>query len=88
MSLDPKTAIIVQISAAVAANTLPALRFGINDALNLGLSKEEIDEIIKLAREIQQQPISHAEHLAHQLLREPGKKKIHDHHYTDGHCSC
>ena len=70
MELDSRTALIVQISAATAANALPALRAAISEALKLGISKDEVQAVIDLAREVQQQPISHTANLAKQLLRD------------------
>lgn len=84
MSLDQRTIIAAQISAAVACNALAALRVAVTEALTLGLNPEEIREILALAQEVQQQPISHAAHLTDQLLREP-KKTPHNH---SAHCNC
>jgi len=84
MSLDQRALIVAQISAAVACNALAALRLAVSEASKVGLSPEEIKEIIALAREIQQQPISHVAHLTDQLLREP-KKTAHVH---SDHCGC
>lgn len=84
MSLDQRTLAAAQISAAVACNALAALRLAVTEATKAGLSPEEIEEVITLAREIQQQPISHLSHLAEQLLREP-KKPAHVH---SDHCGC
>lgn len=84
MSLDQRTSAIVQISAAAAANALPALRASITTALEIGLSKTEIQAILDLVTEIQHEPISHTQHLAKQLLREPSKKQS-DHASS---CSC
>lgn len=84
MSLDPRTIVIVQISAAVACNALASLRVAITEALEMGIDSTEIQEILTLAAAIQQQPITHVTHLAEQLLREP-KKKTHEH---SPHCGC
>jgi len=84
MSLDPRTIIITQISAAVACNALAALRVSITEALTIGIEHEEIKEILALAKAIQQQPISHVTPLVDQLLREP-KKSTHEH---SANCGC
>ena len=84
MSLDQRTIIVTQISAAVACNALAALRLAVTEALSLGLTPEEIREILALATAIQQQPISHVTHLVDQLLREP-KKSTHVH---SADCAC
>ncbi|ODA40406.1 hypothetical protein [Desulfosporosinus sp. BG] len=84
MSLDQRTLIVTQISAAVACNALAALRLAVSEAIKVGLSPEEIKEVVALAKEIQQQPISHVSHLTDQLLREP-KKTTHEH---SAHCGC
>ncbi len=84
MSLDQRTLIVTQISAAVACNALAALRLAVSEATNIGLSPEEIKEIIALARDIQQQPIAHEAHLTDQLFREP-KKTPHEH---SANCGC
>jgi hypothetical protein len=84
MSLDQRTIVITQISAAVACNALAALRLTVLEALTLGMKPEEIREVLALAKDIQQQPISHVTHLADQLLREP-KKPAHEH---STNCGC
>ena len=84
MSLDQRTTIVAQISAAVACNALAAIRLAITEGLNVGLTKEEIQEVINLAKDVQQQPISHVSHLTDQMFREP-KKKAHEH---SAHCGC
>lgn len=84
MSLDQRTTIVAQISAAVACNALAALRLAITEGLNGGLTKAEIQDVISLAKDVQQQPISHVSHLVDQILREP-KKKPHEH---SDHCGC
>ena len=84
MSLDQRTIVVTQISAAVACNALAALRLAVTEALTLGLSPEEIQEILTLSKEIQQQPISHVTHLVDQLLREL-KKPTHEH---SADCGC
>lgn len=84
MSLDQRTTILAQISAAVACNALAALRLAITEGMDAGLSKAEIQEVISLAKDIQQQPISHVTHLCDQVLRDL-KKKPHEH---SAHCGC
>ncbi len=84
MSLDQRTSTIVQISAAAAVNALPTLRAAITTAIENGLTKQEIQAILDVVTEIQQQPISHTQHLAKQLLHEPRKKQ--SDHATS--CSC
>ena len=84
MSLDQRTIVVTQISAAVACNALAALRLAVTEALTLGIKPEEVQEILALAKAIQQQPISHVTHLVDQLLREP-KKSTHEH---SSDCAC
>ncbi|EHQ88167.1 carboxymuconolactone decarboxylase family protein [Desulfosporosinus youngiae] len=84
MSLDRRTTVIAQISAAVACNALAALRLAITEGLDAGLTKAEIQEVIRLAKDVQQQPISHVSHLTDQIFRDP-KKKPHEH---SAHCGC
>ena len=84
MSLDQRTSTIVQISAAAAANALPTLRAAMTTAIESGISKQEIQAILDLVSEIQQQPVSHTQHLTKQLLREPRKRQS-DHASS---CSC
>ncbi|MDR3602191.1 MAG: hypothetical protein P4L49_17175 [Desulfosporosinus sp.] len=84
MSLDQRTRVVTQISAAVACNALAALRLAVSEAPQVGLNPAEIKEIITLARDIQQQPIAHVAHLTDQLLREP-KKTPHEH---SADCGC
>lgn len=84
MSLDQRTTIVAQISAAVACNALAALRLAITEGLNAGLTKAEIQTVISLAKDVQQQPITHVSHLTDQILREP-KKTVHEH---GSNCGC
>ena len=84
MSLNQRTIVLTQISAAVACNALAALRLSITEALSLGIKTEEVKEVLTLAKAIQEQPISHVTHLVDQLLREP-KKSTHEH---SAHCGC
>lgn len=84
MSLDQRTTVITQISAAAACNTLAALRLAVTEALSIGISPEEIQEVLALAKDIQQQPISHVTHLMDQLLRETKKTT----HKNSAHCNC
>ena len=84
MSLDQRTIVVTQISAAVACNALAALRLAVTEAFTLGIKPEEIREVLVLAKAIQQQPISHVTHLVDQLLREP-KKSPHEH---SADCTC
>lgn len=84
MSLDHRTTIVAQISAAVACNALAALRLAITEGLDVGLTKTEIQAVINLAKDVQQQPISHVSHLTNQILRDP-QKKTHEH---SAHCGC
>ena len=84
MSLDKKTTVVAKISAAVACNALASLRVAITEALEMGLSLTEIQEVLALATEIQKQPVNHVSHLVEQLLREP-KKAAHEH---SSHCGC
>lgn len=88
MELEQRTKIIVQISAAAAANALPTLRLAVTEGLNTGISKEEIQSIIKEALAIQKQPFSYTENMVNQLFREP-KKTNHVHvHSADCGCQC
>lgn len=84
MSLDSRTIVITRISAAAACNALAALRIHVTDALTMGISPEEIQDILTIAKEIQQQPITHVTRLIDQLLRET-KKTTPKH---SAHCDC
>lgn len=87
MTLDPISLCQARIAAATAANTLPVLREAVTEGLQLGLDKETIAELIRLAQEIRLQNDSYTDHLAHQLLREPKKKPQHTHSASCG-CQC
>jgi len=84
MSLDNRTIVVSQISAAVACNALAALRLAISDAIKVGLKPEEIQEVLTLAEEIRQKPIDHVTNLTNQLLREPKKTP----HVHSADCGC
>ncbi len=86
MSLDQRSTVVAQISAAVACNALAALRLAITEGLNVGLTKVEIQDVVSLAKDVQQQPISHVTHLIDQILREP--KKQPQTHKHSANCGC
>lgn len=104
MGLDPKTEMLVRLSAAVASNALVGIRETFTKALKSGVTVDDIQETITLALQIQQQPITHSEHLIHQLFRESKKKNTtqdlinhnhdhekHDHnhdHVNSSGCGC
>ena len=93
MELDTRSTLIAQISAAAATNALAALRIAVTDAKALGMTPEEIRQVIRLAQEIQEQPLSHTRHLLDQLLREPIRKpqkptQEHAHHEHGPNCNC
>jgi hypothetical protein len=92
MELDARTTLLVQISAAVATNSLAALRSAVTDAKALGITPEEIRKTVSLAIEIQEQPVSHTRHLMDQLLREPARKAHKNpdpsHHDHGPGCNC
>lgn len=96
MALDKRSKLIAQIAAAAAANALTDLRFALTEGLSQGLSKEEIQTILKLAQDIQTLPQTHARQMAEQILREPAKKSSdhsHSGHNHSGHvhgpgCGC
>lgn len=96
MELDPRTTLIIQISAAVASNALAALRASITDAKAMGMTVKEIREIIKAAQAVQEQPLTHAQHLIKQLMREPIRPSAKDHndpvhakpHVHNSQCGC
>lgn len=97
MELDTRTLLTAQISAAVATNALASLRAAVTDAKAFGMTSEEIRQIMKVAQDIQEQPLSHTRHLMDQLLREPKHKpqdqSNHDHNHEHDHvhgpnCSC
>lgn len=86
MSLDQRTIVLAQISAAVACNALATLRVVVTEALELGVAPLDIQEVLNLAKDIQQQPISHVTHLANQLLRD--SKKLAKEHTAQCGCGC
>lgn len=88
MELDTRSTLIAQISAAVASNALATLRASVTDAKTQGMTSEEIRQIVTIAQEVQEQPLSHAQHLMDQLLREPIRKpqeSIHEHSHDHDH---
>lgn len=95
MEIDQKTQLLLQISAAAAANALAALRSAATDAKALGIPKEVIRQTIELGLEVQQQSLSHTQHLTNQLMRESIKTSqkdgaTHSHHGggCGGGCGC
>lgn len=95
MEIDQKTQLLLQISAAVATNSLAALRSAATDAKALGVPNDIIRQTIQVGLEVQQHSLSHTQHLTNQLMREPAKNSkkngaSHSHHGggCGGGCGC
>jgi len=52
MSLDGRAEELVSIAAAVAGNCMPCFSYHLNQSRRLGISVEEIEETVGIARKI------------------------------------
>lgn len=57
MRLDDKTKGLAAVAAAVGANCVPCFRWHYNNCLNMGISADELEEIINLANIIKGMPL-------------------------------
>ena len=74
-ALDIKTREMVALSASVAANCVPCLKYHFAEALKQGCTAQEISEIVKTATMVKQRPATDIDEMASQLLSELGKAK-------------
>ncbi len=65
---DPKTAELVALSAAVAANCIPCLRYHHAEAVKQGVTKREIQEVIRIAKMVKQRPTEEILNVAKELV--------------------
>jgi AhpD family alkylhydroperoxidase len=55
-ALDSKTRELIAVSASVAGNCIPCLRYHLAEAAKKGCTKEELQEVVELANMIKQSP--------------------------------
>jgi AhpD family alkylhydroperoxidase len=65
---DPKTIELVALSASVAANCVPCLKYHLAQAQKQGLTQEEIGEIIRIAKMVKQRPANEIDEVAAAFL--------------------
>ena len=66
--MDEKTKELIAVGAAIAGNCIPCLDWHYKKCIELGISKDEINEAIELAKMIKDVPIKKIGELADELL--------------------
>ena len=66
--MNEKTKELIAIGAAVAGNCIPCLEWHYKKCVELGISKNEIEEAIKMANTVKNVPINKINELAQTLL--------------------
>jgi AhpD family alkylhydroperoxidase len=67
----PAVAELVAIGASIAANCEPCLRFHVNEAEKLGVTKEDVSRAIAMATKVKEAPNKNVMRLAARLTGEP-----------------
>jgi AhpD family alkylhydroperoxidase len=67
-ALDKKTSEPVSIAAAIAGNCEPCLKFHFSQAKKAGCKREEVKEVIKIAKMVKDSPIQIIYKLADKLV--------------------
>jgi AhpD family alkylhydroperoxidase len=67
----PAVAELVAIGASIAANCEPCLRFHVNEAEKLGVTKEDVSRAIAMATKVKEAPHKNVMRLAARLTGEP-----------------
>jgi len=68
MPLDQKTKELVALGAALAGNCLPCLRYHFRKCRELGISVDDMDEALEMAKNVKEAPIKKIYQLANSLL--------------------
>jgi AhpD family alkylhydroperoxidase len=68
MGLDTKTRELAAIAAAVGCNCIPCLKYHFEKGVQAGCTKDEIDEIVKLANMVKQSPAKEITKVAGELV--------------------
>jgi|WetSurMetagenome_2_1015567.scaffolds.fasta_scaffold638793_2 AhpD family alkylhydroperoxidase len=79
---DKKTTEIAAISAAVAGNCIPCLKYHLAQGRKEGVTNEEILEIMNIARMVKQKPLDEINEVAAKYLGIEEKSSC------GGECSC
>ncbi len=66
--MDEKIKELVAVGAAVAGNCIPCLEWHFKKCIELGISKNEIEEAIEMANIVKNVPINKINELAQKLL--------------------
>lgn len=74
-TLDLKTKEMAALSASVAANCVPCLKYHFAEAIKEGCTLQEIQEIVEIANMVKQQPVYKINELSVQLIDELRKVK-------------
>jgi AhpD family alkylhydroperoxidase len=69
--LDIRSKEIASVAASIAGNCMPCLKYHLSQAIKIGISKEELKEIIEIAKGIKNRPIEVIHNYANQLLENP-----------------
>jgi AhpD family alkylhydroperoxidase len=68
VGLDTKTIELAAIAAAVGCNCIPCLKYHFEKGVQAGCTKEEIEEIVKLANMVKQTPAKEITKVAGELV--------------------
>jgi AhpD family alkylhydroperoxidase len=68
MPLDQKTKELVALGAALAGNCLPCLRYHFRKCRELGISVDDMDEALEMAKNVKEAPTKKIYQLANSLL--------------------
>jgi len=68
MPLDQKTKELVALGAALAGNCLPCLRYHFRKCRELGISVDDMDEALEMAKNVKEAPIKKIYQLSNSLL--------------------
>lgn len=68
MSLNEKTIELVAIGAAIGGNCIPCLEWHYKKCIELGISKEEIQEAVDMAKKVKEVPIKKIYEVAYKLI--------------------
>ncbi|HMU43036.1 MAG TPA: carboxymuconolactone decarboxylase family protein [Ignavibacteriaceae bacterium] len=71
---DSKITELISIGASIGGNCLPCLRYHFAEAIRLGVSIDEIQEVIKIGKMVKERPINDIYKLAEDLISREKEK--------------
>lgn len=76
MSLDEKTKELVALGAALAGNCFPCLRYHYNRCREIGITVDDIRDVLEMARTVKDVPNKNINDLANALLESKGDEEL------------